>query len=137
MSTRKQVRERLAALFAENDEITTVYDHAPLDLRGEDRVLCIYTDSTRHDMISASLNNAFYRFYLETFALRRIDEAGAEDALDDMHEEIRKIIRQNVGDSTWNELSLEEESDALFAQMAKEPYRVERHVLTVKVTSSS
>lgn len=136
MSTRKQVRERLATLFSASDEFTEVYDHAPLDLRGQDRVLCIYTDSTRHDMISAHLNNAFYRFYLETFALRRIDEALAEDALDEMHEAIREIIRENVGDSTWNELSLEEESDALFAQMAKEPYRVERHSLTVKVTSS-
>lgn len=136
MSTRKQVRERLATLFSASDEFTEVYDHAPLDLRGQDRVLCIYTDSTRHDMISAHMNNAFYRFYLETFALRRIDEAGAEDALDEMHEAIREIIRENVGDSTWNELSLEEESDALFAQMAKEPYRVERHSLTVKVTSS-
>ena len=136
MSTRKQVRERLATLMAASDKFEEVYDYAPLDLRGKDRVLCIYSDSTRHDMISANMNNAFYRFYLETFALRRIDEATAEDALDEMHEEIRKIIRQNVGDSTWNELSLEEESDALFAQMAKEPYRVERHVLTVKVTSS-
>lgn len=136
MSTRKEVRERLATLFSASEEFTEVYDHAPLDLRGQDRVLCIYTDSTRHDMISAHMNNAFYRFYLETFALRRIDEAGAEDALDEMHEAIREIIRENVGDSTWNELSLEEESDALFAQMAKEPYRVERHSLTVKVTSS-
>ncbi len=135
-STRKQVRERLATLFSASDEFTEVYDHAPLDLRGQDRVLCIYTDSTKHDMISAHLNNAFYRFYLETFALRRISDAGAEDALDEMHEAIREIIRLNVGDSTWNELSLEEESDALFAQMAKEPYRVERHSLTVKVTSS-
>lgn len=136
MSTRKEVRERLATLFSASEEFTEVYDHAPLDLRGQDRVLCIYTDSTRHDMISAHMNNAFYRFYLETFALRRIDEAGAEDALDEMHEAIREIIRENVGDSTWNELSLEEESDALFAQLAKEPYRVERHSLTVKVTSS-
>lgn len=134
-STRKQVRERLATLMAESGAFEMVYDHAPLDLRGKDRVLCIYTDSTRHEMLSADINNAFYRFFLETFALRRVDEVGAEDALDEMHEAIRATIRAGVGDTAWNELSLEEDSDALFAQMAKEPYRVERHVLLVKVTN--
>jgi hypothetical protein len=134
MATRKQVRKRLATLMAESDEFEAVYDHAPLDLRGQDRVLCIYSDRTRHEMLSAHLNNAFYRFTLETYALRRVDEPGAEDALDDMHEVVRAIVRANVGDATWNELNLEEDSDALFARIANEPYRVERFSLMVKVT---
>jgi hypothetical protein len=63
-----------------------------------------------------------------------VDEPGAEDALDDMHEVVRAIVRANVGDATWNELNLEEDSDALFARIANEPYRVERFSLMVKVT---
>lgn len=133
-ATRRQVRERLATLMADSNEFNVVYDHAPLDLRGQDRVLCIYSDRTRHEMLSAHLNNSFYRFILETYALRRIDEPGAEDALDDMHEAVRSGVRANVGDSTWNELNLEEDSDALFARVAQEPYRVERFTLLVKVT---
>lgn len=133
-ATRKEVRERLATLMAASDEFSEVFDHAPLDLRGKDRVLCIYGDSTRHEMISAHMGNAFYRFFLETFALRRVDEAGAEDAIDEMHEAIRAVIRAGVGDATWDELSLEEESELLFAQVATEPYRIERHQVLVKVT---
>jgi hypothetical protein len=124
----------LATLMGESSEFEAVYDHAPLDLRGQDRVLCIYSDRTRHEMLSKDLNNAFYRFTLETYALRRVDEPGAEDALDDMHEAIRSTIRTNVGDATWNEVSLEEDSDVLFARVATEPYRIERFSLLVKVT---
>jgi hypothetical protein len=134
-ASRQQVRKRLATLMAESGAFKAVHDHAPLDLRGQDRVLNIFSDQTRHEMLSAHLNNAFYRFFLETCALRRIDEGGAEDALDEMHEAIRAVIRANVGDSTWNELNLEEDSDAFFARIAQEPYRIERHLLTVKVTS--
>jgi hypothetical protein len=134
-ATRQQVRKRLATLMAESGAFKAVHDHAPLDLRGQDRVLNIFSDRTRHEMLSAHLNNAFYHFFLETCALRRIDESGAEDALDEMHEAIRTVIRANVGDSTWNELNLEDDSDAYFARIAQEPYRIERHLLTVKVTS--
>lgn len=133
-ATRRQVRERLATLMAESSAFGEVFGYAPLDLRGKDRILCIYSDRTRHEMLSKHLNNSFYHFFLETYALRRIDEAGAEDALDEMHEAIRAVIRANVGDATWNELNLEEESDALFARVAQEPYRVERFTLLVKVT---
>jgi len=137
MATRRQVRKRLATLMLESGEFDAVYDHAPLDLRGKTRVLCIFNDRSRHKMISKHMNNAFYRFVLESCALRRVDEAGAEDALDDMHEAIRAVIRDNVGDATWNELDLEDDSDALFASVAKEPYRIERHSLTVKVTNTA
>lgn len=135
-ATRKDVRKRLATLMAESSAFDEVLDHAPLDLRGKDRVLCIYADRSRHEMISKHLNNDFYRFFLETYALRRVDDAAAEDALDEMHDAIRAVIRANINDGTWNELDLEEESDALFAQVAKEPYRVERHSLLVKVTQT-
>lgn len=133
-ATRRQVRERLATLMAESSAFQEVLAYAPLDLRGKDRVLCIYTDNSRHEMLSAHMNNAFYRLTLETFALRRIDEAEAENAMDEMHEAIRAVVRANVGDLTWNELDLEEASDALFAQVATEPYRVEQHSLLVKVS---
>ena len=72
--TRREVRKRLATLMAESNAFEAVYDHAPLDLRGQDRVVCIYSDRTRHEMLSADMNNAFYRFFLETFALRRVNE---------------------------------------------------------------
>lgn len=133
-ATRKQVRKRLTTLMDESGAFSEVLDHAPLDLRGKDRVLSIYSDRSRHEMLSKHMNNSFYRFFLETYALRRVDEAGAEDAMDEMHEAIRAVIRANVGDQAWNELDLEEESDALFAQIAKEPYRIERHLLLVKVS---
>jgi hypothetical protein len=136
-ATRRDVRKRLAMLMSARSEFTAVYDHAKLDLRGQDRVLEIYNDQTRHEMLSKHLNNGFYRFTLDTYALRRVDEAGAEDALDEMHEAIRAVIRENVGDATWDELSLAEDSDALFAKIANEPYRIERHSLSVKVMDAA
>lgn len=136
MATRRQVRERLSTLMAESNAFDAVYKYVPLDLRGQDRVLCIYSDRTRHEMLSKHLNNSFYRFFLETYVLRQIDETGAEDTLDDMHETIRAVIRANVGDSAWAELNLERESAAFFASIATVPYRIERHSLIVKVTST-
>lgn len=136
-ATRRQVRQRLVTLMTESGEFDAVYGYAPLDLREQDRVLCIFSDRTRHEMLSRHMNNNFYRFTLETYAQRRIDESGSENVLDDMHEAIRAVVRANAGDTTWDELNLEEDSDALFARIATEPYRIERHTLTVKVTSSS
>lgn len=135
MANRKAVRKELASLFEANSNFDNVYDHAPLDLRSKNKVLCIYGDSSKHEMISRDMNNAFYRFFLETYALRRVSAADAEDNIDDMHEAVRSVIRANVGNDNWNELSLEEESEVLFAQVATEPYRVERHTLIVKVSN--
>jgi hypothetical protein len=136
MGTRKEVREALAVLLAARAEFTEVFDHAPLDLRGKDRVLCIYVDNSHYEMISGSMNNDFHRFVLEAFALRRINAATAEDAIDEMREAIRQVVRANVSNAgVWNELNLESDSEALFAQIATEPYRIERHFVLVKVTN--
>jgi hypothetical protein len=135
MGTRKQVREQLVTLFDADSTFTTVYGYAPIDLRGTTKVLCVYSDRSRHEMISKHLNNNFYVFFVESY-VKRVNGENSEDALDDMHEAIRAVIRANIGDSTWNELNLEEESEAFFAQVAGVPYRVERHELLVKVTQS-
>jgi hypothetical protein len=133
MGTRKQVRERLVTLFDADSTFTSVFGYAPLDLKGATKVLCIYSDKSRHEMLSKHLNNNFYQFFLETY-IKRVGAENSEDDLDNLHEAIRAVVRANVGDETWNELILEEESEAFFAQVAGVPYRVERHPLLVKVT---
>lgn len=132
MGTRKQCREALVTAFA-GQGFTSVLGYAPVDLQGASKVLCIYSDRTRHDMISAHLNNDFYTFFLEVYVKR----AGvtAEDDLDTRHDAIRSVCRANVSNAQWDHLDLNQESEAFFAEVAGAPYRVERHTVTVKAQS--
>lgn len=132
MANRKTCREALAALFS-GQGFNAVYDYAPNDLAGATKILVVYTDATRHDMISKHLNNDFYSFFLDVYIKRA--GAAAEDDLDTLHEVIRATCRANVGTANWDHLTLNQESDAFFAEVAGVPYRVERHTVTVKAQS--
>lgn len=134
MGTRKECRERLAALFTANGSFTAVFDYAPTTFNGASKVLTIYSDSTRHDMLTAHLNNNFYIFFLDVFVKR----AGAttEDDLDTLHEAVRSVVRTNVADSNWNELFLDEDSECSFVEVAGVPYRMESHRLRIKVAQT-
>jgi hypothetical protein len=132
--TRQVVRERLVVLFASKG-FNQVYGHAPLDLQGFDKVLAIYSDRTRHDFISANLQNAFYALTLDVYVKRESGET-AEDNLDILHEVVRDVIRDNIGDPNWSDIHLLEDSDAYFAEVSGVPYRVERHTAIVKETES-
>lgn len=131
-STRKQVREYLAATTFAASGFTAVYDYLPLDLVGASKVLCVYNDSTRHEQLSAALKNDFYRFNLDVLVKRA--GGNAEDDLDTLHEAIRAAVVAGVGNTMWNEITLEEDSEALFASVAGIAYRVEQHKLLIKVT---
>ena len=130
-STRRQCRERLVVLFDADATFTTVYGYAPLDLRGTTNVLAVFNDETEHNFLSADDNHAFYRFFVETYATREGGE-NPEDALDDMHEAVRTIIRDNVSDSTWEHAIFSEESNTYFGKVAGVPYRIERHIVEIK-----
>lgn len=134
MATRQQVREQLASLFTAGGAFNNVYAYAPLSLQGGTDALCIYSDSTGHEQQSASLELNFYRFNLDVFVKRASAET-VEDTLDTLHENVRSIVKANQGDANWDYLSLEEESEALFAEVSGIPYRVERHSLLVKVVT--
>ena len=54
-STRKTIREALAAIFVAADDFNVVYAYAPVDLQGMDQVLAIYADTTYHQQESYSL----------------------------------------------------------------------------------
>lgn len=135
MGTRRECRERLVALFTANGSFTVVNGYAPLELNGASKVLNILSDSTTHEWLSANLNNHFYKFALDVYVKRKNGE-NSEDTLDDLHDVVRAVIRANIGDSTWNELFLDDESRALFAEVSGTHYRMERHTLTIKVTTS-
>jgi len=132
MGTRREVRERLAAIFA-GQGFTQVYDYAPLDLMGATKVLAIYSKASRLDIISADLQNNFYLFNLDVL-IKRVGAGNVEDDLDTLHDVIATVIRANVGDDTWSHLELSDDSDCFFAELAGTPYRLERHALLVKVT---
>jgi len=58
-----------------------------------------------------------------------------EDTLDSLHDTIRSTIKANQINANWDYLSLEEPSDAYFAEISGVAYRVESHILSVKETS--
>lgn len=137
MGTRKQCRKRLVTLFDANSTFNQVIGYAPNDLNGATKVLCVYTDNSREDMISEDMNNDFHTFLVDSYVARENGE-DSEDDLDDMHDAVRAVVRANVSDSqgNWSHLNLNSESDAGFAEISGLPYRVEHHVLIVKVTRS-
>lgn len=134
MATRKQVRDALGTVFA-GQGFTTIYTYAPLDLLGASKVLVIYTDASRHERLGAGFQNDFHRFTLDVY-IKRASGVNTEDALDEMHEVIRAVVKANISNAAWNEILLEEESGALFAEVAGVAYRCERHPLLIKISGT-
>lgn len=132
MGTRKECREGIAGLFSGSIFTGGIYDYLPTDLRGATKVLCVYSDTTRHEVISLAFGNNFYRFNLDVLVKRA--GATSEDDLDDLHENVRSVIKGAVGNALWNEITIEEESSALFAEISGVQYRVEQHKVLVKVS---
>lgn len=134
-STRKQVRDQLVTLFDADATFNLVVGYKPAVLGAvTTKILAVYTYQSRHELMSAALRNDFYSFVVDALAPR--DDATSEDALDAMHEAVRSVVKANVGDTTWSHLHLEEESTASFTEISGVPYRLERHILNVKVTGS-
>lgn len=130
--TRKTVREALDTLFTANGSFTGgVNGYAPVDLQGMDKVLNIYSDRTHHQQESSALEHNFYVFILDVCVKRASGET-AEDTLDDLHEVVRSVVKANQSNANWDALSLEEPSDAYFAEVSGVAYRIESHRLLVK-----
>jgi hypothetical protein len=131
-STRKQCRAALGVAFA-GQGFTSVFPYAPLDLGGASKVLVITVRRSHHERMGPAYQDDFHVFFLDVY-IKRGGGVNTEDALDEMHEVIRAVVKANVGNAAWNEIELEEESDALFAEVAGVPYRVERHPIKLKVS---
>ena len=129
-STRKTIREALAAIFVTADDFNVVYAYAPVDLQGMDEVLAIYSDATKHDRLSFAEEINLYHFILDVYVKRASAET-TEDTLDTLHEAIRDTVYDNQGNANWEHLILEL-SDAYFAEISGVAYRVESHKLEIK-----
>jgi hypothetical protein len=134
MATRQSAREALAALFVANGSFTTVNDFAPIDLKGTTKVLNIYARASRMDRMSRDVRNNFHVFNLDVF-VKRTGTGADEDDLDTLHEAIVTVCVANPTNANWNHLELSEPSEPLFAEVAGIPYRLERHRVTIKITS--
>ena len=132
-STRKTIREALAAIFVTADDFNVVYAYAPVDLQGMDQVLAIYSDVTSHDRESYASEHNFYTFVLDVYVKRASGET-TEDTLDTLHEAIRDTVYDNQTNANWDWLKLEP-SDAYFAEISGVAYRVESHKLALKETT--
>lgn len=129
---RKTIRNRLVALYEAEGSFNRVHGYAPVDLQSYTKVLCIYNDNTRNDFNTKDYNVDLYAYTLDIY-VRRETGINTENVLDDLHEVVRQVARDNVGDSNWNHLELAPESDAYFAEISGLAYRVERYSLTVKI----
>ena len=134
-STRKTIRKAIAAIFVTEGSFTGgVLAYAPVDLQGMSPVLSIYTSKTHHIQESYASQHNFYTYNLEVL-IKRVGGETAEDAFDDLHEAIRATIKTNQSNANWDYLSLEDPSDAYFAEISGVAYRVETHPLYVKETT--
>jgi len=133
MGTRKAARQRLATLFT-GQGFNVVYSYAPVDLKGATKVLCIFADGSDRGRASRHLINDFHDLFLDTY-VKRESGINTEDTLDDLHDIVLAVVQANVGDPAWNELTLEDKSDCLFVEVAGTPYRTERHIVHIKITT--
>lgn len=129
--TRQVVREALVAIFVAEGSFNQVWGYAPVDTQGMDNILSIYSDSTHHKLESALLSHNFYVFSLDVI-VRRASGETTEDTLDALHEVVRSTVMANQGNANWEYLSLEEPSNAYFAEISGVAHRVERHQLSIK-----
>lgn len=129
--TRQVVREALVTIFVAEGSFNQVLGYAPVDTAGMDKVLSIFSDKTHHKQESLHLEHNFYVFSLDVLVKRSGGET-VEDTLDVLHEAIRSTVKANQGNANWEYLSLEEPSDAYFAEVSGVAYRVEKHLLFIK-----
>ncbi len=127
--TRRHCRERLAELF-QGQGFTVTYDYAPVDLAGASKALLIYTLGSRHDRLSRGFTNDFHMFALDVY-VKRSD--AANDDLDALRTSMQGVILDNVGDSMWDELELDNSRPAT-VEIAGIPYLEERHLVLVKAS---
>ena len=134
-STRQTIREALDTIFTAEGSFTGgVLGYAPVETQGMDKILSIYSDRTHHIQASQHLQTNFYVFLLDVLVKRTGGET-AEDTLDTLHEVVRSVVKANQSNANWDYLSLEEPSEAYFAEISGVSYRVESHRLTVKETT--
>ncbi len=132
--SRQDVREELVTIFTAEGSFNQVLGYAPVDTAGMDKILSIFTDKTHHKQESLHLEHNFYSFSLDVLVKRSGGET-VEDTLDALHEAIRSTVRANQGNANWEYLSLEDPSDAYFAEVSGVAYRVEKHILFIKENS--
>lgn len=133
--SRQTIREELATLFTATGSFTGgVLAYAPVDTQGMDKVLSIYSSRTHHQQESGALEHNFYVYSLDVLIKRASGET-TEDTLDALHDVIRATVKANQRNDNWDLLSLEEPSDAYFAEISGVSYRVESHNLLVKETT--
>lgn len=129
--TRQAAREELVTLFVAEGSFNVVLGYAPVDTQGMDKILSIFSDRTHHKVESLNLGHSFYTFALDVLVKRSGGET-VEDTLDTLHEAIRSTIKTNQHNANWEYLSLEEPSEAYFAEISGVAYRVEKHLLLIK-----
>lgn len=132
--SRQTIREALVTIFVAEGSFNQVLGYAPVDTQGMDKILSIYAERTHHQQESASLEHNFYVYLMDVIVKRSSGET-TEDTLDALHDAIRSTIKSNQVNANWDLLSLEEPSDAYFAEISGVSYRVESHKLTVKETT--
>lgn len=129
--SRQTVREELVTLFIADDSFNQVLGYAPVETQGMDKILAIFTRDTHHQQLSNNWETHFYTFVLDVYIKRSGGET-VEDTLDELHEAIRSVVSANQGNTNWEYLSLEDPSNAYFAEISGVSHRVESHKLNVK-----
>lgn len=129
--SRQDVREALVTIFVAEGSFNQVLGYAPVAIQGMDKVLAIFSAKTHHKQESLHLSHSFYVFALDVYIKRSGGET-VEDTLDELHEAIRSTVKANQSNANWEYLSLEDPSDAYFAEISGVAYRVEKHLLFIK-----
>jgi hypothetical protein len=117
VASRKAVRAKLAELLS-NELVTVsglvqaVYDYRVGDFGGQSPVVVVSSGGSRRPPFTFQGTKPMYRFMVYVFVVYNTEdgnwtEADAEDALDDIEQEISEVVSANDGlDSFWTSLEV-------------------------------
>lgn len=139
VATRHTVRETIAnGLRAAVASAQRVYEYQPTDLLGESPVLTVVSTGGRRAPLTPHGIVSEFHFDINVFVVRsdaQWTEHNAQDALDDVEQQIAEWISQNgVNTVHWGALGYAERTSvALFTPQGGETYLWERIPIVVTI----
>jgi len=132
LTSRKRTRQQLRDLLDEITTLVEVFDHQAVDFGRRTPVAMVYSDGTRTQFPDYA--REYHRFIIE-FWWGRDDANLTEDYLDDLAQEVRQKLYDNMEASGyWEDIAFDEEFSELdYPIVDGIQYRRERLRVTVFV----
>lgn len=131
LTSRKETRFALAALLDEIATFRAVYDHQTKDFQAGTPVGMIHSDGTLTRFPGYADE---HHGYIVTLLWQRDDAGASENGLDDLSQDVRQKMLDNVVNALWNDIRFDEvRSQMGYVEIENTQYRIEEFRILVHV----